>query len=68
MRSSPDLYAVLHLDPQATPAEVRRAYRSLLRHHHPDTRPAPATQGEAASEHEKLTQIMDAHAVLADPI
>lgn len=68
MRSSPDLYAVLHLAPQATPAEVRHAYRSLLRRHHPDTRPAPATQGEAATEHEMLTQIMDAHAVLADPI
>jgi DnaJ-class molecular chaperone len=68
MRSSPDLYAVLHLDPQATPAEVHRAYRSLLRRHHPDTRPAPATQGEAATKHEMLTQIMDAHAVLADPI
>ncbi|WP_110503219.1 J domain-containing protein [Arthrobacter livingstonensis] len=68
MRSSPDLYAVLHLAPQATPAEVRRAYRSLLRRHHPDARPAPATQGEVATEHEMLTQIMDAHAVLADPI
>lgn len=68
MRSSPDLYAVLHLAPQATPAEVRHAYRSLLRRHHPDTRPAPATQGEAATEHEMLTQITDAHAVLADPI
>lgn len=68
MRSSPNLYAVLHLDPQATPAEVRRAYRSLLRRHHPDTRTTPAATGHAATEHEMLTQIMHAHAVLADPV
>ncbi|WP_218714236.1 J domain-containing protein [Arthrobacter sp. BF1] len=68
MLNAPDLYAVLNLAPQATTAEVRRAYRSLLRRHHPDTRPATATQGEVAVEHELLTQIMDAHAILADPI
>lgn len=61
MRSSPDSYAALHLAPQATAAEVRRTYRSQLLRHHPDTRPAWATRGVAATEHEILTLIIDAH-------
>ena len=68
MTGSPDFYAVLHVGPEATGAEVTRAYRSLMRRHHPDTRPAPPTPGEAAAERELLAQIMDAHAVLADPV
>ena len=68
MSRSPDLYAVLHLTPEATPADIGRAYRSLLRRHHPDLRPAPATQDGAAAERELLGQIMDAHNVLADPV
>lgn len=68
MRGLPDLYAVLHLNPEATAADIQRAYRSLMRRHHPDTRPAPATQAQASQERDLLTQIMNAHAVLGDPI
>ncbi|RAN68802.1 hypothetical protein B5P43_36675 [Bacillus sp. SRB_336] len=68
MTALPDFYAVLHLDRQATGADVGRAYRSLMRRHHPDTRPVPDTPGEAAAERELLAQIMDAHAALADPV
>nr|WP_256128114.1 J domain-containing protein [Arthrobacter sp. SDTb3-6] len=64
----PDFYAVLHLGPDATGAEVGRAYRSLMRRHHPDTRPSPATSEQACLEREQLTQIMDAYTVLADPV
>lgn len=35
----PSLYTVLGLTPQATPDQVKHAYRALLRKHHPDTRP-----------------------------
>ena len=67
MRGLPDFYAVLHLGPEASAGDIGRAYRSLLREHHPDTRPASATPGEAVAEAELLQDIMDAHAVLGDP-
>ncbi|MGY4541334.1 hypothetical protein ACVWY0_001243 [Arthrobacter sp. UYNi723] len=35
---SPDPYEVLHLGPAASAREVARAYRALVRAHHPDTR------------------------------
>ncbi len=59
---------MLHLGPEATGAEVHRAYRSLMRRHHPDTRPSPATAEQASREREQLAQIMDAYTVLADPV
>ncbi|MCU6482150.1 J domain-containing protein [Arthrobacter sp. A2-55] len=68
MVGSPDFYAVLGLEPDASGAEIRRAYRSLLRSHHPDTRPVPATAAQASQERELLARITDAHAVLADPV
>ena len=58
---------MLHVGPDATGAEVTRAYRSLMRRHHPDTRPSPATAEQASRESEQLRQIMDAYTVLADP-
>ena len=67
VRGSPDFYAVLHFGPDASAGDIGHAYRSLLRRHHPETRPAPATPGEAAAERELLQEVMDAHAVLADP-
>lgn len=68
MADSPDFYAVLGLTPDATGDDIRRAYRALLRSHHPDTRPVPATAAQASQERELLARIADAHAVLADPV
>ena len=68
MGGSQDFYAVLGLTPDATSDEIRRAYRALLRSHHPDTRPVPATAAQASQERELLARITDAHAVLADPV
>ena len=34
--SSADAYALLGVSPQATVAEIKRAYRRLLSQHHPD--------------------------------
>lgn len=61
-----DLYAVLGVSPSATQAEISRAYRALLRRHHPDTRPQDdESQGDASDE--ALNQILAAYAMLHDP-
>ncbi|MEE2522318.1 J domain-containing protein [Pseudarthrobacter sp. J75] len=57
----PDYYAILGIDPKATPAEVARAYRTLMRSHHPDVEHAPEDRTE-------LLRIMEAFAVLRDPV
>ena len=41
--STPDPYAVLGVPPTATAQEITRAYRRLLRSHHPDTGTAGRT-------------------------
>ena len=61
-----DLYAVLGVPPWATPREIRRAYRTLLRGHHPDTRPAGDLTAAAAHDH-ALQRAFTAYAVLSDP-
>ncbi|MFC9357521.1 J domain-containing protein [Rhodococcus sp. NPDC057014] len=59
-----DPYRVLGLTPTASQSEIARAYRRLLRRHHPDTRgPGPADPG--ADEH--LQQILAAYTLLRDP-
>jgi curved DNA-binding protein CbpA len=73
MRTTPvDLYAVLGLTPSATPAQLRRAYRALLRQHHPDTRGAgPRRGGDAANQTNEAAQavqlVLTAYEVLRDP-
>ncbi|MET0979613.1 MAG: J domain-containing protein [Paeniglutamicibacter terrestris] len=67
MSDIPDLYSILGVDAHATGSDITRAYRVLLRRHHPDTRPSPAPE-EAVHRHQaRLQQAMDAHAVLSDP-
>ena len=53
------LYAVLEVEPTATPQEIKRAYRKLALQYHPDK---AGPSGEA-----KFKQINEAHAVLSDP-
>jgi curved DNA-binding protein CbpA len=60
-----DLYAVLGLAPSATQAEIRDAYRDLVRRHHPDTR-APQDPSRAALSDELLQRVLGAYAVLGD--
>lgn len=59
-----DPYAALGLTPSATPGQVRHAYRSLVRQHHPDTR--PAGDAEQASSDATLQRVVAAYAVLRD--
>jgi curved DNA-binding protein CbpA len=42
-----NLYVVLGLRPEATPDEIKRAYRRLARRYHPDINPGD----RAAAEH-----------------
>ena len=59
MTDTPDYYAILRVAPDATRQEVSRAYRALMRSHHPDM------DGPAAAEGE-LLRIMQAFHVLGD--
>src|SRR5689334_5084051 len=63
----PDPYAILELPPTATQAQIRRAYRVLLRRHHPDTWDPGDEQGRVASD-TTLQQVLAAYAVLHDPV
>jgi curved DNA-binding protein CbpA len=56
----PDYYAVLHVPRSATQPEIARAYRSLMRRHHPDLGSGEAVPAE-------LQRIMQAFFVLRDP-
>jgi curved DNA-binding protein CbpA len=64
MVGEPDPYAVLGVHPDASPAEISRAYRGLVRRHHPDTH-ADTTAEQGSSE--ELDRIMAAYAILRDP-
>jgi curved DNA-binding protein CbpA len=61
-----DPYTVLGLSPKATPKQIRRAYRTLVRQHHPDTRTSGDPTGGASST-ERLEQVIAAYATLANP-
>lgn len=60
MTESPDYYATLRVRPDASQQEISRAYRALMRSHHPDMDGGTAPEGE-------LLRIMQAFSVLRDP-
>ena len=57
---STDYYEVLGIDREATPEEIKRAYKRLATEHHPDK-----NNGDAESE-EKFKEIAEAYSVLSD--
>lgn len=58
-------FAVLHLTPTATPAEVRRAYRKLLMVWHPD-RFARSDSAKKQEAHKRTMQLIAAYTVLRE--
>lgn len=59
--ASPNLYEVLGVPKNASADDIKSAFRSLARQHHPDV-----NQGDPASE-EKFKELSAAYAVLSDP-
>jgi curved DNA-binding protein len=60
-RAGPNHYATLGLDRHCTTAQIRAAYRSLARQHHPDLNPdSPAAIA-------RTQQLNAAHEILSDP-
>jgi curved DNA-binding protein CbpA len=55
----PDLYAILGVAPDASPAQIAHAYRRLIRASHPDRHPDPDLAA--------LTAAAAAYAILRDP-
>lgn len=72
MRRQPDYYAVLKVARTATRQEISRAYRALMRIHHPDVHggsgSAAAGDGTDSGGADSLPEIMEAFAVLRDPM
>jgi curved DNA-binding protein CbpA len=62
----PDLYDILQVPSTAGPEDIRRAYRALLRKHHPDMH-KPRDAVEARRLARNVAAIHHAYEVLSDP-
>ena len=61
-------YAALGVTPDATAAEIQRAFRALVRLRHPDVdASSTAGQGPGNNEGDEARRILESFAVLRDP-
>lgn len=58
-----ELYALLHLSPDASDEEIKRAYRQWAQIYHPDKHQSPQMQGVAT---ENFQRIREAYEILSD--
>ncbi|TFK39958.1 hypothetical protein BDQ12DRAFT_577642, partial [Crucibulum laeve] len=63
-----DLYEVLDLTVDATPEQIRRAYKVKALRTHPDRLPPTATPAEKAASEEQFRKVNNAYEVLYDPV
>ena len=56
-----DYYEILGVDREATPEEIKRAYRRLAQRYHPDKNPDDGESGE------RFKEINEAYSILSDP-
>ncbi len=61
-------YAALHVAPDATPAEIHRSFRALMRRSHPDVEASARTPaGGGTGGGEEVRRILESFAVLRSP-
>lgn len=65
MTNELDPHAVLGVSSTASPQEVARAYRALVRRHHPDARAGSGGAAEEAAHDHSLRRVMAAYALIA---
>ena len=63
MASQLSHYVLLQLPEEATPEQLRQAFRRLSKRYHPDTTSLPAAEAEQAFQ-----RLQQAYAVLSDPV
>jgi curved DNA-binding protein CbpA len=66
-----DPYTVLGVPSTASQDEISRAYRRLVREHHPDLHPsdpAKPTEPQPSATTQPLRRVLDAYALLRDPV
>lgn len=66
MTTQPDHYSVLRVNPAASQQEISRAYRALMRTHHPDLDDRSGQERDVPDA--ELLLIMQAFSVLRDPL
>ena len=62
MQSDPNPYAILGVEPDASPDDIRGAYRRAARACHPDLHPGDASAAE------RFKRVQFAYELLADPV
>ncbi|MET1022253.1 MAG: J domain-containing protein [Arthrobacter sp.] len=60
-------YAALQVTPDSTPSEIQRAFRALVRLHHPDVDTTAGDMPGAPPNGVGVGRILEAFAVLRDP-
>src|SRR5207237_773362 len=64
----PDYYAILEVAPTATPTDIKRSYRRLVRRYHPDLNQQAAGEGsEASAASKQIKMLNEAYEVLSNP-